>query len=78
MAAVSTRELLLQEIRTLPDALSEEVFDFLLFIKARHAEESLLWQKVEEAQAYRRQHPEEVVTVTAEEWDQVTAHLGET
>ena len=77
MTSVSVSELLLQEIQTLPEALSEEVFDFLLFIKARHAEENFLWQKVEEAQAYRGKHPEEVVTATGEEWDQATAHLGE-
>ena len=51
MATLNTRELLQQEISSLPEALAEEVFDFVLFIKARRAEESFLWEQVEAAQA---------------------------
>ena len=65
-----------REIETLPDTLAESVFDFVLFIKARHSEEVALWQEVEATRAYRLQHPDEVHTVTAEEWEKATVHLG--
>ena len=73
MANLNTRELLQEEIASLPDALAEEVFDFVLFVKARRAEESFLWEQAQAAQAYRRAHPDEVVTSTAEEWGEATA-----
>jgi hypothetical protein len=75
MQTDTVRTMLKQEIDTLPDTLAESVYDFVLFIKARHSEEIALWQEVEATQAYREQHPEDVQTVTAEEWEQATAHL---
>lgn len=69
MATLNTRELLQQEISSLPESLAEEVFDFVLFIKARRAEEAFLWEQVEAAQAYRRAHQDEAITSTAEEWE---------
>ncbi len=70
--ALNTRELLQQEIASLPETLTEEVFDFVLFVKARRAEESFLWEQVEAARAYRRDHPDEVVTASADEWEATT------
>jgi hypothetical protein len=68
MSALTVHEMLQQEILLLPEPLAEEVFDFLLFIKARHAEEDFLWQQIEATRAYRQQHLDEVRTVTADEW----------
>jgi hypothetical protein len=64
----TVQRLLQQEIQTLPDELSVEVLDFVQFLKARRREDRFLWQQVEETYAYREQHPEEVLTVTAEEF----------
>ena len=72
MAAMNTREMLQHEIESLPDALAEEVFDFVMFVKARREEEAFLWEQAETAQAHRRAHPDEVITSTAEEWDAAT------
>lgn len=75
---VSTAHAILQsEIESLPDNLVEEVYDFVLFTKARHKEEAFLWQQVEETRSYRVEHPEEVTTVAAEEWESLTAHWEE-
>ena len=38
------------------------------------AEEAFLWQKVEEANAYDEQHPEDTTTVTVEDWDIMVQH----
>ena len=75
MSTLDIYEMLQNEIRTLPEALAEEVFDFVLFAKARHAEEKFLWKQVKESHTYRAEHPEEVTTVTPDEWDALTAHL---
>jgi hypothetical protein len=75
MAALMARDLLKHEIETLPEPMAAEVLDFVLFVKARHNEERYLWQQVEAAHDRRRQHPEEVLTATAEEWDALTAEL---
>ncbi len=75
MGTLTVYELLKREIESLPEALAEEAFDFILFMKARRAEESFLWQQIEETRSYRQQHPEEVMTVTSEEWDTFTSHL---
>jgi hypothetical protein len=75
MNALTMREMLKQEIDSLPDPLAEEVFDFVLFVKAQHAEEAFLWQQVEETQAYRQQHPQEVMTVTPAEWEERSSYL---
>ena len=64
----TVQRLLQQEIRTLPEELTAEVLDFVQFLKARRVEERFLWQQVEETYAYREQHPEEVLTMTAEEF----------
>ena len=68
MSTVSAQRLLQQEIRALPDDLTVEVLDFVQFLKARRAEDSFLWQQVEETRAFREQHPEEVWTVSADEF----------
>ena len=75
MTVLMARELLKHEIELMPELLAAEVLDFVLFVKARRAEESYLWQQVEATQARRDQHPEEVHTVTAAEWDELTADL---
>lgn len=72
---MTVHEMLQQEIESLSASLAEEVFDFVLFVKARHAEEAFLWQQVEKTYSYRRQYPETVKIVTADEWDKLTAHL---
>jgi len=69
MAVSSTLEMLRQEIASLPERLAEEVFDFVLFVKARRAEEAFLWEQVEATRAYRRDHPEEIITASADEWE---------
>ena len=73
MATVSAQRLLQQEIRSLPDDLTVEVLDFFQFLKARRAEDGFLWQQVEETRAYREQHPEEVWTVSSDEFLAATA-----
>ena len=73
MSTVSAQRLLQQEIRALPDDLTVEVLDFVQFLKARRAEDGFLWQQVEETRAYREQHPEEVWTVSADEFLAATA-----
>ncbi len=77
MSTQTIHKVLQQEIEALSPALIEEVLDFVLFVKARRAEEIFLWQQVEETQQYRRQHPDEVMTVTTEEWDKLSAHLDD-
>jgi len=62
----TTQQLLYQEIETLPDHLVTEVLDFVQFLKSGWTEEAFLWSQVEQTYEYRRQHPEEVYTVTAE------------
>jgi len=69
------REKLQQEVASLSDALAEEVFDFVLFVKARRVEEAFLWEQAQAAEAYRRAHPDEVVTATADEWEATTEAL---
>lgn len=66
--AASAHRLLQQEIQALPDDLTVEVLDFVQFLKARREEDRFLWQQVEETRAYRQLHPEDVQTVTAEEF----------
>ena len=75
MTVFGARDLLQQEVEKLPEAIVAEVLDFVLFIKTRRSEEAFLWQQVEAAQARRKRHPEDVQTVTAEEWDALTAGL---
>lgn len=77
MSAQTVRQMLLDEISSLPESLAEEVFDFVLFTKSRRAEEEFLWKQARETQDYRRQHPGDVMTVTPEEWDTLTAHLDD-
>jgi len=64
----TVQRLLQQEIQTLPDELTTEVLDFVQFLKTRRMEDRFLWQQVEETYAYREQHPEEVLTMTTEEF----------
>jgi hypothetical protein len=69
MATMNARELLEREIESLPEPLAAEVFDFVMFVKDRHAEEEFLWQQAEAAETYRREHPDKVMTASANEWD---------
>lgn len=75
MAVLMVRERLKYEVEALPEQMAAEVLDFVLFVKARHNEEAFLWQQVEATDDRRHQHPEEVQTVTAAEWDALTAEL---
>jgi hypothetical protein len=75
MNTLNVREMLLREVKLLPEELAEEVFDFVLFVKEHHEEELFLWNQANEARAYRQQNPQDVISVTAEEWDKATRHL---
>jgi hypothetical protein len=77
MSTLSLTKRLIQELEGLSPALIEEILDFVLFIKARREEDAFLWQQVEETHTYRQQNPNEVVTVSAEEWDTLTADLND-
>ncbi len=70
MATASVRETLKRDVDTWSDDLVENVIDFVHFItEDSQAEENYLWQKVEEAHAYDREHPDGIVTVRVEDWD---------
>lgn len=75
MAALMVRERLKYEVESLPEPMAAEVLEFVLFVKARHNEDAYLWQQIEAAHDRRLRHPEEVMTVTAAEWDALTARL---
>ena len=77
MATQSVREMLQDEITSLPESLAEEVLDFVLFVKSKREENEFLWQQVEVARGHRAQDPDDVKTVTAEEWDALTAQLDD-
>jgi hypothetical protein len=68
MATASAHALLQQEIQTLSDDLVVEVLDFVQFLESRRVEHAFLWEQVKATRAWRRQHPEDVVTVAADEW----------
>ncbi|GEM_PF-2427048 len=75
MAQPLARELLRQEIDALPEDLAQEILDFVLFVRARRSEEAQLWAAAEATRHHRQQHPDQVRTVSGDEWDQLTAHL---
>lgn len=75
ITTVSAHRLLQQEIQALPDDLTVEVLDFVQFLKARREEDRFLWQQVEETRAYRQRHPEDVQTVTADQFLAATADV---
>lgn len=75
MSPPTIHDALRHEIDALPARLAEEVLDFILFVKSRHAEEVYLWQQIETTYAYRTQHPETVTTVTVQEWQEAMAYL---
>lgn len=77
MSTQSVQEMLQDEITSLPESLAEEVLDFVLFVKSKREEDEFLWQQVEETRSYRAQHPDDVKTATAEEWDALTAQLDD-
>ena len=69
MASLPTvQRLLQQEVKELPESLASEVLDFVQFLKARQAEDKFLWSQVEATRAYRQESPDEVETLSAEEW----------
>ena len=76
MTTKSIHQILEQETQALSDDLLAEVLDFVQFLKSRQAEEAFLWEQVEETQAFRRRHPEEILTVAAEEWMALTSDPG--
>ena len=67
-STLSTQQLLQKEIETLPGNLMSEVLDFVQFLKEKWTEEAFLWEQVEKSNSYRRQHPDEVITMTVDEW----------
>ncbi len=73
MSNRTVQQTLQDEIAGLPEPLAQEALDFILFVKARHADEKFLWAQVEETQRHRKDHPDEVMTATADEWDRLTA-----
>jgi hypothetical protein len=75
MVELMIRERLKYEVEALPEQMAAEVLDFVLFVKARRDEETYLWQQVEAAHDRRLEHPEDVRTVTAAEWEALTAGL---
>lgn len=75
MTTANVHALVKQEVDTLPDGLAAEVLDFVLFLKQRHAEEQFLWQQVEASREYRSRNPDDIQTVTAEEWERLTQDL---
>ncbi len=77
MSTLTLQERLQHEVESLPPSLIEEILDFILFVKARRVEEDFLWQQVEKTRLYREQDPNNVMTVTAEEWDDLTTDLDD-
>lgn len=75
MSTFSQTERLKQEIEGLSPSLIEEILDFVLFIKTRREEDAFLWEQIEETFTYRQQNPDEVMTVSGEEWETLTADL---
>ena len=75
MSTLPLTKRLQQELEGLSPALIEEILDFVLFIKARRQEDTFLWQQVEETYRYRQQNPNDVMTVSGEEWEALTADL---
>ena len=73
MSVLTMQERLRREVSTLPEDLSREVFDFLMYVRDRQTEEDFLREQIEAAEAYRRNHPEDVMIMTAEEWEAATA-----
>lgn len=73
MKSMTAQELIQFEIAQLPEKLAREVLDFVMFLRERQSEEDFLSEQVEIARAYRRAHPDEIVTMTAEEWEAATA-----
>jgi len=70
MTPTTMRETLKRQLDTWPDELVKYIFDFAQFMaQDQPSEEAFLWQKVEESRAYDQQHPEEIKTVTVEDWD---------
>ena len=75
MTTSTLHEILKREVDLLPDALAEEVLDFIMFVKEQRAEGTFLWRQVQETQAYRKQNPEDVSVVTKDQWDEAARHL---
>lgn len=73
MKSMTIQELIQFEIAQLPEKLAREALDFIMYLRERQLEEDFLEEQVEIARAYRRTHPDEVMTVTADEWEAATA-----
>ena len=73
MKSMTVQELIQFEITQLPEKLAREALDFVMYLRERQSEEDFLKEQIEIAQAYRRAHPDEVVTMTADEWETATA-----
>jgi antitoxin component of MazEF toxin-antitoxin module len=71
--SLSRRKLLQQSLDRLSDAELEEMMEYLEFTTIpQKVEESFLWQQVEASQSYNARHPDQVFTVSVEDWDAVT------
>ena len=75
MTITTKRETLKRDLDRWPDELVEDVFDFVQFVTGdQQAEDVFLWHKIEESRTYDQQHPEEVITMTAEAWDKMSQY----
>jgi hypothetical protein len=72
MSSMTVQELIQLEIAQLPEKLAREALDFIRYLRERQSEEDFLKEQVEIARAYRRAHPDEVITMTADEWGAAT------
>ena len=72
MRSMTVQELIQIEITQLPEKLAREALDFIRYLRERQSEEDFLKEQVEIARAYRHAHPDEVITMTADEWEAAT------
>ena len=69
MSVLTMQERLQREVSTLPEDLAREVFDFLVYVRDQQTEDDFWREQIEAAEAYRHDHPEDVMIMTAEEWE---------
>ena len=65
------------EVAGMPATLLRSVYDYVLFLKSERAEEAYLWQKAQESEAYLREHPDEVTTMTAQDFDKLISSIDQ-
>jgi len=66
---------LIEVVQALPKELAADLVDFINFWHNSEEEDAFAWAKIQEAMAYRKEHPEDYEVVTAEEWLKLTADL---